>query len=672
MMLSVATVSAQVDSTRMLQEVVIDAFETNRRLQEVPASIGILRKTELDRFTNASLLSAVNTLPGVRMEERSPGSYRFSIRGSSLRSPFGVRNVKVYWNGLPFTDGGGNTYLNLLDFSSVGSIEVIKGPGGSLYGAGTGGVLLLKSPQVNESNLQAGITFGSYGLQRYQAGGQIRGGEATANVQLVHHRSDGYREQTEFERTALNAEVTTRAGSRGSITAMLVYSDVYYQTPGGLTLQQYKDNPSQARSGPPGALGAVDARAAITNNTGYGGVVYDHDWSNLWTTTTGIYAAYTDFDNPSIRNYEAREETNFGLRTTTARKLVDKTGLNGKIAFGAEYQHFISPIRVYGNKEGKQDTLQVSDDLTSRAGLVFAQADLEFSKGFFVTLGGSVNFLGYDFLRNDPAPRVTHSKNFNAVFSPRLAVLKKFSDDVSVFASYSNGFSPPTLAEVRPSTNVFNRSLKAERGNNVELGVRGNVGERVGFDLVGYDFSMRNTLVVQRSVDGADWFINAGKTAQIGVEALVSYNFGAVDRSPLKVWLSYGHQHYRYKDYVVQDEDFSGNELTGIAPNMLSGGVDARFARYFEAHLTVNYVDEIPLNDRNTEYADSYTLVGLRFDCNLSAGGKSHIRIFGGADNLLDERYSLGNDLNAFGGRYYNAARPRNYYAGVLYTLGQR
>src|SRR5690606_20607091 len=106
MMLSVATVSAQVDSTRMLQEVVIDAFETNRRLQEVPASIGILRKTELDRFTNASLLSAVNTLPGVRMEERSPGSYRFSIRGSSLRSPFGVRNVKVYWNGLPFTDGG--------------------------------------------------------------------------------------------------------------------------------------------------------------------------------------------------------------------------------------------------------------------------------------------------------------------------------------------------------------------------------------------------------------------------------------------------------------------------------------------------------------------------------------------------------------------------------------
>ena len=81
------------------------------------------------------------------MEERSPGSFRLAIRGSSLRSPFGVRNVKVYWNGIPFTDAGGNTYLNLFDFNSIANIEVIKGPGGSMYGAGTGGVVLLESPR---------------------------------------------------------------------------------------------------------------------------------------------------------------------------------------------------------------------------------------------------------------------------------------------------------------------------------------------------------------------------------------------------------------------------------------------------------------------------------------------------------------------------------------------
>jgi iron complex outermembrane receptor protein len=62
-----------------------------------------------------------------------------------LRSPFGVRNVKVYFDEIPFTDAVGNTYLNQLSFYNFNSIEVIKGPGGSLYGAGTGGVILIHS-----------------------------------------------------------------------------------------------------------------------------------------------------------------------------------------------------------------------------------------------------------------------------------------------------------------------------------------------------------------------------------------------------------------------------------------------------------------------------------------------------------------------------------------------
>ena len=41
--------------------------------------------------------------------------------------------------------------------------------------------------------------------------------------------------------------------------------------------------------------------------------------------------------------------------------------------------------------------------------------------------------------------------------------------------------------------------------------------------------------------------------------------------------------------------------------------------------------------------------------------------VFAGVDNLLDLTYSLGNDINAFGGRYYNAAPKRNFYAGLSF-----
>src|SRR6185437_2701172 len=105
---------AQQDSTlipdtlerKTLQEVIVRAYEQNRRLADVPAAIGVLTPAQFNRYSNISIVAAFNSIPGVRMEERSPGSYRLSFRGSTLRSPFGVRNVKVYLDGIPFTDPG--------------------------------------------------------------------------------------------------------------------------------------------------------------------------------------------------------------------------------------------------------------------------------------------------------------------------------------------------------------------------------------------------------------------------------------------------------------------------------------------------------------------------------------------------------------------------------------
>src|SRR5690606_5375419 len=91
-----------------------------------------------------TLLPALNMVAGVRMEERSPGSYRLAIRGSLIRSPFGIRNVKIYIDEFPLTDAGGNTYLNLIDPASISTIHVLKGPDGSLYGANSGGVIRIQ------------------------------------------------------------------------------------------------------------------------------------------------------------------------------------------------------------------------------------------------------------------------------------------------------------------------------------------------------------------------------------------------------------------------------------------------------------------------------------------------------------------------------------------------
>jgi iron complex outermembrane receptor protein len=655
------------DSTRVLQEVTIQAYQYDRSLAEVPASIGILSAKDLDRFSTTSLLPGLNTVPGVRMEERSPGSYRLAIRGSSLRSPFGVRNVKVYWNGLPFTDAGGNTYLNLFDLSSFQEAEVIKGPGSSVYGASTGGVLLLKNTAVTSSGVEATALAGSYGLRHYGLQGKVHGEQSNIRVLYAHQEADGYRRQTGMMRDVVQTQGDFFVNDKGTLSTNILYSDIMYQTPGGLTQQQYEADPQQARPSAGPNASAAEQHAAIYNKTFYTAVHYDYRWNDRWTTRTGVYGSFSQVKNPAIRNYERRTEPGFGGRVSTSYNFT-----KGRITAGGEFQHSFSPVKVYGNRLGVVDTLQTDDEITINTYFGFAQTEFFLPADFFLTIGASLNKLNVSFIRLSETPAFAADRNFDLVFTPRIALLKKMSDNLSLFASYSQGYSPPTVQELYPSAGFFDQNLKPERGNNLEVGFRGKaLSNTFVFDVALYNFQLDETIVIRHTDDGAEYFANAGKTAQQGAEIQLLWSPNLPERSAVsrfKIWTSYTLNHYQFKDYIKDKVSLDGNDLTGVAPTILVGGLDlaARVGLY--TNITATYTDRIALNDANTAYASGYTLVGARLGYR-KAWDRISIDIFGGVDNALDERYSLGNDLNALANRYYNPAPGINYYSGARVGL---
>jgi iron complex outermembrane receptor protein len=526
------------DSAKVLGEIVIHAYSLDKPLSEISSSVGYLDTRHLTRFSETNLLPAINAIPGVRMEERSPGSYRFSIRGSLLRSPFGVRNVKVYWNGLPFTDAGGNTYLNLLDVTSIGSIEVIKGPGGSLYGAGTGGVVLLSSPRVTKNKFEHSTTLGSYGLMRYQALMQFHQDKYNFSLNAAHQQSDGYRDHTQMQRDALTAEYDIMLlEDKGFASFIFGYTRLFYQTPGGLTKIQYDTVPTQAR--PPGGpnRGAVEQDAHVLNNTPFFGFTFEQLWSQRWSSKLSSSVLRSTFDNPTIRNVERREELNVNARLENNFRF-DINQRGNKIVFGGEYQSQESQVDVNNNNSGITGALQTRDSLSSTLFFAFAQADVELPGSFYVTVGGSLNFLDYQYTHLEPVPRVEQTREFSPIFSPRIAVLKKVKKNLSVYFNAARGYSPPSLAEVRPSTNSYNSSLRSETGKNYEIGARGTL-VGIDYDFNAYIFNLDETIVIQRTQDGADYFINAGKTSQKGLELALSWmpvenQNGLV--SDLKLW----------------------------------------------------------------------------------------------------------------------------------------
>jgi iron complex outermembrane receptor protein len=204
---AIANAQTPADTSKQLKDVTIRGYLSEQPMLSVPASVSVLTPAQLKLQPENSLVPAMNTIPGVRMEERSPGSYRLSIRGSLLRSPFGVRDVKVYYDEIPLTDAGGNTYLNSLDFNSVQGVEVLKGPDGSLFGANSGGVVLI-SPVNRFSNtdyVKLGFNGGSFSLVHQNLSLQQTVKNQQINISQSYQSYGGYRDHSNMSRQFIQA-----------------------------------------------------------------------------------------------------------------------------------------------------------------------------------------------------------------------------------------------------------------------------------------------------------------------------------------------------------------------------------------------------------------------------------------------------------------------------------
>lgn len=670
---SAQTDSTATDSTRVLDELVVKAYRSDRPLIDVPVTVNVIDTKDMIRFGPMSLVTTVNTIPGVRMEERSPGSYRFSIRGSLLRSPFGIRNVKFYYRGLPFTDAGGNTYLQSIDMASLGNMEVIKGPGASLYGAGTGGVVLMDAPiATNPSTSRIQYVGGSYGLSRLMLSHLWKFKRSSFDMGLSWQKSDGYREQTAMNRANIRLNYDQFIKQRGKLMITFLGGGLGYQTPGGLNTAQFTDNPRQARPASPVAPGAVEQKASIGNASYYWGASYQQDWNEHWSTTTGAYTMITSFKNPAILNYEMRNENNSGGRTETQYTFGEERQ-KGKITFGAEFQSFYQHVRVYDNNQGEPGNERTLDKLRSNSFFGFAQAEFDLPYQFLFTAGGSANFLKYKFDRYSTDPSVKQNRKFDPGFFPRIALSKKFKEGITIYTSLSQGFSAPTLSEVRPSTGNFNNTLNPETGWSKEVGVRAEMFDKqLRLNVAYYDFRLKETIVVQSAQNGADYFINAGTTSQKGLESTLSFAPRIRNFDLFRIWLSYSYNNYHFLNYQFNGNDFSGNSLTGVPPTVIVTGIDMTLKSGWYLNVLLNHTERLPVNDANTEFASGYNLLTARFGKRQNIWKVKNVELFGGVDNILNEKYSLGNDLNAAGGRYYNAAPPRNFYLGITIPLAMQ
>jgi iron complex outermembrane receptor protein len=395
--------------------------------------------------------------------------------------------------------------------------------------------------------------------------------------------------------------------------------DLAYQTPGGLTKAQYVANPTQARPAS-GLFKSAQEQGATFKIKSFGlsakvSQVITPQWA--WDLSQSVQV--NDIENPTIRNYEVRHEPNYSTRGVLHHKGQINTD------FGFEYQAGQMNSSTYSNRFGVKEALSYTLNTHVQQGSLFLQNEYAGVDNWIFTLSGSLSSYWTEYIGNE------------AIFSPRLAIL---------VAKVAHGYSPPSISEMRPSTGIINTSLKAEKGWNHEITYRGKYA-KFNWDLSVYQFNLEETIVVRRAADGSDYFVNAGSTIQQGLELTTTWLLSKqLQLEQATTW-----QNFRFAN-----ENF----LTGTSPFQQSTSVSWKHPSGLSFIQNFQFVDYQFLNDANTEQMGSYRLWNTKVTY-----ARKKWTLWTSIDNLGNELYSSGPDLNATGGRFYNPSPGRNFHVGL-------
>lgn len=662
---------AQVDTIKSItfDEIQVSALRIATPSLQQPFSIATYRAGTLQETRQQlSLQEYLFQVPG--LFSLNANNYaqdlRISIRGFGARSAFGIRGVKIVVDGIPETTPDGQGQIDNLNIGIIERMEVLKGPSSALYGNASGGVIQIYTRDNFEQNfLNAGVTFGSFNMQQYQLSGGLVQGNTRAILQGTHTRTDGYRMQSKLENTNFNARVFHDFSQRSKINFQLNYANSPIgDDPGGINANDVIEDRRQARDQ------NVRFRAGESVAQLKIGSQYEYEFDD--NKSLQFYGFYSN------RNFEGRLpiggdgwiELQRAYYGQGGHFKTRKTLRNGSNTFQIGYEWAVQrdDRRRFANNEGVKGDLKLDQIEGFSAVGLYLLDHLSFNRWLF-SFG-----LRYDWnrLTADDQFRIdgdqSGSRNLSAL-NPSLGINFEVTDNLHLYGSYRTSFETPSLSELsaNPSGAAgFDPDLQSQKADNYELGFKGLLGNDLDFDLTFFHINTTNDLVPfeLEAFPGRTFFRNAGSTVRDGVELWLRYQLSR----QFSLRGSYTYSDFKYDEYSIDEEEFSGKLLPAIPPHFLT--LQAAFENESGLNLRLQHrwTAEFYANDANTATEPAYQVTDLSLSYRLLMK-RTTMTPFLGINNIFDTEYSDNVRINAFGGRYYEPAPGINFYGGIRWNL---
>ncbi|WP_375325697.1 TonB-dependent receptor family protein [Flagellimonas sp. GZD32] len=657
------------DSITQLEEVILTQETIPKKAVGITASSTISTQT-FERFNPTDIPSAMNQISGVYILSGAINTNRITVRGIGARTPYGTNKLRMYFNGIPVTNGTGSSTIEAYDFENLGAVEVIKGPKGTAFGSNLGGAILLDTkPSVeDETQLMNSFSVGSYNMLKDNL--TFSHSEKNFNLSLSynHLEMDGYRQNSQFNRDGVLLNSQFRIGEKSSMAILVNYIDYTAHIASSINQTDFDEDPTRAASN------WLAAQGYEANNYLLTGLSHTYQFSDKLKNTTSIFYTYLDHYEPRPFNILDEYTIGFGLRTHFTGDWGKSRFTFGGELYKDEYQ-WGTFENLYRENDGNGSLQgdQLSDNKEFRRQFnLYGTFTYPITSTLSAQLGLNLNKTFYDFRDqfNQDENNASAERDFDAILLPNLALNYQLENG-KLYANISRGFSNPSLEETLTPDGIINPDIAQETGINYELGSEWLLFQKkLSANVTVYRMNVKNLLVAQRV--GEDQYIgrNAGKTRHQGLELDLQYREKLSRTLILSPYLSYTLNDHSFVDFVDGDNNYSGNPLTGVPKHRISSGVDLQHSNGLQLNVTHQFVDKISLTDANTAYSDSFNVVHAKLGYRTSLSQHINLGLNAGINNIFDNNYAQSVLINAvgFGGaqpRYFYPGNGRNYFGGV-------
>jgi len=519
------------------------ATKTNTALINVPQSVTVLTKDFLKDTGSQSISEAIRYVPGLVPAQGEGNRDQLVIRGQNTSADF-------------FVDGVRDDVQYYRDFYNIQSIEVLKGPNALIFGRGGGGGVINRITKEADGRTIREVTVqgGSYDNKRVSidAGGAVDSNVA-GRINAMYEKSGSFRDYVDLERYGINPTVTIR----GEDTKVkLSYEYFHDDRTADRGIPSYgtgtRFNPASPFQTSRSTFFGNPDRSVSRADAHIANAVIEHDFNNGLTVRSA--SQYSNFDkfyqnvfaggavnpatqrvalsayNSAIKRENAFNQTDWTYRTNTGPVL-------HTIVFGTEVgRQTTGSLRNSGafvipgsnsvpasnpTSFAPINFFHAADDPNSLATLnlasAYVQDQMEITRYFQVIAGA--RFDRFDLTSTNRNVGGTTSNRVDNLVSPRVGLVFKPVENVSVYGSYSTSYLPSSgdqFSSLTPQLAV----TEPEKFINTEVGVKWDIAPRTQFTAAVYDLDREN----QRFTDVLGNILTTGKTKTRGAEvALTGY-----------------------------------------------------------------------------------------------------------------------------------------------------